>query len=173
MEYRIIYSARRTLALEIKKDREILVRAPNAASLEEIRTFVSSHTDWILKHLALQEERSLPSLSGEAEAELRARALADLPGRTAAWAARMGITYSGVKITSARTRFGSCNSRGGIAYSFRLMQFPEAVIDYVVVHELAHRKEMNHSARFYAIVAKYIPDYKQRIRLLKSSPRAM
>lgn len=86
------------------------------------------------------------------------------------WAERMGITYTGVKITSAKSRFGSCNSRGGIAYSFRLMQFPEQVIDYVVVHELAHRKEMNHSRRFYDIVARYLPDYRQRVKLLRSLP---
>lgn len=173
MDYRVIYSARRTLALEIKKNREIVVRAPNGATEAEIRAFVSAHTEWLEKHLRRMEERSLPPLSETEERDLRARARADLPGRTAMWAARMGISYSGVKITSARSRFGSCNSRGGIAYSFRLMQFPERVIDYVVVHELAHRKEMNHSSRFYAIVAAYLPDYKERIKLFKHCPRAL
>ena len=172
MEYRVIYSARRTLALEIQKDRSVIVRAPNAATDAEIHSFVSSHTKWIETHLQRVEERTLPPLRKE-ETALRARALADLPRRTAMWAERMGITYTGVKITSAKSRFGSCNSRGGIAYSFRLMQFPEQVIDYVVVHELAHRKEMNHSARFYAIIAAYLPDYKDRIKLLKDCPRAL
>ena len=106
-------------------------------------------------------------------AALRARAKADLPARTAYWANLMGIDYTRVTITSAEKRFGSCNSRGGIAFSYRLMQFPEAVIDYVVVHELAHRKEMNHSPRFYAVIAQYLPDYKVRIKLMKSAPRAM
>ncbi len=173
MEYKVIYSARRTLALEIKRNHEIIVRAPCGAEDAEIYMFVSSHTEWIEKHLRRIEERMLPPLSEAEERMLRARARADLPKRTAMWAERMGITYSGVKITSARNRFGSCNSRGGIAYSFRLMQFPEAVIDYVVVHELAHRREMNHSARFYAIVAEYIPDYKQCIQMLKNCPRAL
>ena len=104
---------------------------------------------------------------------MRAKAKADLPERTARWAARMGVEYTRVTITSATKRFGSCNSRGGIAYSYRLMQFPEAVIDYVVVHELAHRREMNHSPRFYEVIARYLPDYKERIKLLKSTPRAM
>ena len=53
------------------------------------------------------------------------------------------------------------------------MQYPEEVIDYVIVHELAHRKEMNHSARFYAVIARYLPDYKLRIRMMKETPRAI
>ena len=104
---------------------------------------------------------------------LRARALSYLPARTAYFASMMGITYSGVKITSAKGRLGSCNAHRGISYSYRVMQYPEEVIDYVVVHELAHCREMNHSSRFYAIVARYLPDYKDRIRVLRTHPRAM
>lgn len=173
MEYRIIRSARRTLALQVEKNGTVLVRAPYQTTSERIEGFVSDHTDWIEKQRARIFARSLPPLTADDIAMLRARAKADLPARTARWAGLMGIEYTRVTITAAEKRFGSCNSRGGIAYSYRLMQFPEAVIDYVVVHELAHRKEMNHSARFYAIVAQYLPDYKARIKLMKSTPRAM
>jgi predicted metal-dependent hydrolase len=79
----------------------------------------------------------------------------------------MGIKYGRITITSARTRFGSCSSEGNISYSYRLMLYPEEAIDYVVVHELAHRREMNHSPRFYAIVERILPDYKERRKLLK------
>ena len=173
MEYRIIRSARRTLALQVDKTGELVVRAPYHTTVERIEGFVADHTDWIEKQRTLISKRSLPPLTAEAIAALRARAKADLPVRTARWAKQMGIEYTRVTITSAEKRFGSCNTRGGIAYSYRLMQFPEAVIDYVVVHELAHRKEMNHSARFYGVIAQYLPDYKERIELMKSTPRAI
>lgn len=173
MDYRIIRSARRTLALQVDKEGAVIVRAPYHTKEETIEGFVVSHTDWIAKQQARIMARTLPALTEQQIAALRARAKSDLPARTAYWARRMGIEYTRVTITSAEKRFGSCNSRGGIAYSYRLMQFPEAVIDYVVVHELAHRREMNHSPRFYAVIAQYLPDYKERIKLMKSTPRAM
>ena len=79
----------------------------------------------------------------------------------------MNLQYGRITITSAKTRFGSCSSEGNIAFSYRLMLYPEAAIDYVVVHELAHRREMNHSAAFYKIIASVLPDYKYRNALLK------
>ena len=173
MEYRVIRSARRTLALQVEKTGEILVRAPYHTTAERIEAFVCEHSDWIDKQRSRISAIIRPPLTESEIAALRARAKADLPARTAYWANLMGINYTRVTITSAEKRFGSCNSRGGIAFSYRLMQFPEAVIDYVVVHELAHRKEMNHSPRFYAVIAQYLPDYKARIKLMKSAPRAM
>lgn len=173
MEYRIIRSDRRTLAIEIERDGTVLVRAPKAAPLEDIRRFVDEHLGWIERHRRRQRERLLPPLTEAEEMSLRARAAADLPVRTARFAEKMGITYEGVRISSARERLGSCSASGRIAYSFRLMQYPDEVIDYVVVHELAHRKEMNHSPRFYAIVERYLPDYRRRVALLKSFPRAL
>ena len=79
----------------------------------------------------------------------------------------MGLKYGRITITSAKTRFGSCSSKGRISYSYRLMLYPEAARDYVVVHELAHLVEMNHSKRFYDVIEKFMPDYKERKRMLK------
>ena len=79
----------------------------------------------------------------------------------------MGLAPAGLSITGARTRFGSCSAQNRISLSWRIMQYPEAAIDYVVVHELAHIKEKNHSDRFYAIVEQYLPDYLERHKLLK------
>ncbi len=172
MQYRVIRSGRRTLALEITPSGEILVRAPHAARDSEIAAFAKEHRTWVDSHLPKVLSRQRPPLTPEEEKSLRRLAKADLPERTARWAARMGVDYAGVSITSARHRFGSCNSRGKICFSFRLLEFPEEVIDYVVVHELAHRREMNHSPRFYAIVAQYLPDYRRRRALLRSLPHS-
>ena len=79
----------------------------------------------------------------------------------------MGLRPAGITITGARTRFGSCSSKRRISFSFRLMQYPPEAIDYVVVHELAHLRHMNHSAQFYALIEQYMPDYKVRRAMLK------
>ena len=79
----------------------------------------------------------------------------------------MGLKYNSVRINGAKTRFGSCSAKKNISYSYRLMAYPEEAIDYVVVHELAHLVEMNHSPRFYNVIARVLPDYKARKRLLK------
>ena len=79
----------------------------------------------------------------------------------------MGLSYGRITITGAKRRFGSCSSRGDISYSFRLMAYPDRAIDYVVVHELCHLVHMNHSRDFYALLEKYLPDYKERRALLK------
>ena len=90
-----------------------------------------------------------------------------LPGKVAAYARRMGVAPASVRITSARTRFGSCSAKNGLCFSWRLMQYPEAAVDYVVVHELAHIRHHDHSPAFYAFVAQFLPDYRQRAALLR------
>jgi predicted metal-dependent hydrolase len=79
----------------------------------------------------------------------------------------MGVRHSGVKITSARTRFGSCSAKNSICYSLYLMQYPPEAVDYVVVHELAHIRHKNHSPAFYAEVARWLPDYRRRQAMLR------
>jgi len=92
-----------------------------------------------------------------------------LPARTAELAQQLGVTPSIVKINSAKTRWGSCSyKRKSINYSWRLMMADEAVIDYVILHELAHLIEPNHSVRFWNLVEKAMPDYKQRLKQLKA-----
>ena len=78
----------------------------------------------------------------------------------------MGVTPAGVKITSARTRFGSCSGKNSLCFSWRLMLYPPQAIDYVVVHEMAHIRHHNHSKDFWAFVASVMPDYRERQALL-------
>ena len=109
-------------------------------------------------------------LTGMTEAEkkaLIAQAKAYLPKRTMEYAAVMGVNPTGIRITSARTRFGSCSAKNSICYSWRLMQYPKAAVDYVVVHELAHILHKDHSREFYRTVERYLPDYRERRKLLK------
>lgn len=169
MDYTLIRSSRRTMALEITRDGRLLVRAPQRASQAVIARFVASHTDWIAAHLEKQRQQAQahPPLTEDELAALRQKARDILPGRVAHYAERMGVTPTGVKITGAKTRFGSCSAKNSLCFSLYLMAYPDAAVDYVVVHELAHIRHKNHSPAFYAEVARVMPDYRERRKLLK------
>ena len=167
-DYTLIKSRRKTLALEISRNCEVIVRAPYAVPQKKIDEFVLQHESWIAKGLEKQKKRaeSINSLTEKDIAQLKKRAREYLPARTEYYAKLMGVKYSGVKITSAVTRYGSCSAANSICYSYRLMQKPLSAVDYVVVHELAHTVHKNHGRQFYALIEKYLPDYKQRIKEL-------
>ena len=166
--YEVIRSDRRTLGLQVK-DGRVIVRAPRRVTSAQIERFVREHEDWIRNARSRQAEKKAahPEPTSAERAEYIRLAKEILPQRTAYWAGRMGLTPTQIRITSAQRRFGSCSSEGHICYSWRLMQYPPEAIDYVVVHELAHLKHMNHSPAFYALVAKYLPDHKARRALLR------
>ena len=170
-DYRLIRSDRRTLALEITPDLQVVIRAPRRCSQREIARFAADHEGWVMTHLPIQqrrmEARAARAVTPEQERELRRQAAEDIPRRVARWAPLVGVTPASVKITGAQKRFGSCSSKGGLCFSWRLMQYPDEAIDYVVVHELCHLLHHDHSPRFWAAVAAVMPDYKQRQKLLK------
>ena len=168
MEYEVIYSKRKTLSVSIRAGK-VIVRSPIGLSGARISTFLEKHLKWIEKHLELSRMKKDPiEQMSKAQIEaLRKKARSILTNKTEHYSKIMGLKYGRITITGAKTRFGSCSSKGNISYSYRLMMYPESAIDYVVVHELAHLKEMNHSKRFYALVENILPDYKERIKLLK------
>ena len=168
MDYRVVYSGRKTISLCVK-DGELVVKAPYGTKRQRIESLVLSHSDWVVKHLEKQRVKNekYANLTDEKIAELRNSAKHILPARVAYYADIMGIKYGRITITGAKTRFGSCSSKGNLAFSYRLMLYPEEAIDYVVVHELAHIVELNHSKAFYSVVENILPDYKERVKLLK------
>lgn len=168
-EYQLKRSNRKTMSLEITEDLTVLVRAPLHTPLTRIERFVQEQEGWIAQHIERrrqwQENHPEPT---EAERQACiARAKAYLPGRIAYYSNIMGVTPTGVTITGARKRFGSCSGTNRLCFAWRLMQYPEAAIDYVVVHELAHIRYKNHGADFYRFIASVMPDYKERIKLLR------
>ena len=168
MKYKIVYSDRKTISICIEK-MEVVVKAPLNTDDKTIEKLIVKHAGWIEKNLRSQEKRQdlLRERSSDEIKLLKKEARAYLSEKTAYYAKIMGLKYGRITITSAAKRFGSCSSKGNISYSYRLMLYPEAAREYVVVHELAHLVEMNHSKRFYEIIAKILPDYKYRKRLLK------
>lgn len=168
--YELIRSRRRTLALEITRDCRVLVRAPLRLSQARIDAFVSSHAAWIEKHLAQQRQKAAsapPAPTPQDIQALKEKARAVLPGKVAYWSEKMGVAPTGVKITAARKRYGSCSGKNSLCFSCFLMNSPEEAVDLVVVHELCHIREKNHGPRFYALLGQYLPDYRERKKLLR------
>lgn len=168
MEYKVVYSKRKTISIRVDED-GVTVKAPVGVDMETIGQIVSKHSAWIEKSLASEKKKQdrERELSAEEIRKIKKLAKVYFTEKTEYFSKIMGLKYGRITITSAHKRFGSCSSAGNISYSYRLMLYPEAAREYVVVHELAHLKEMNHSKRFYEIIAEILPDYKNRKRLLK------
>ena len=170
--YKLVRSNRKTLAVEIKGDGQVIVRAPYRISKREIERFVTEKADWIEKHLKTIRERqaarpAVKKLTAAEIQELADVAMKDFPERVRRFAPQVGVTYGRITIRNQKTRWGSCSSKGNLNFNCLLMLAPSEVRDYVVVHELCHRLEMNHSPRFWAEVERILPDYKARIKWLK------
>lgn len=168
MEYEIIYSERKTVSIAII-DCKAVIKAPIGLSADKIDKIFKRHIGWVEKNIARQKEKKerFSNLTDSDIKDLKKQARVYLTEKTEHFAKIMGLKYGRITITSAQKRFGSCSAKGDISYSYRLMLYPESAREYVVVHELAHLKEMNHSKKFYAIVASVLPDYKNRRRHLR------
>ena len=167
--YEIIRSRRQTVALEITRDCRILVRAPLRMPQQEISRFAASHERWAADHLALQQARLAtepPPPTQEEITALKAKAREVLPPKVAYYSRKMGLIPTGIKITAARTRYGSCSGQNRLCFSCFLMNAPEEAIDLVVVHELAHIRYKNHGPQFYALLGSVLPDHQARKKLL-------
>lgn len=175
MDYRLTRSKRKTVSLSINQSLEVVVKAPLHMPVKAIDAFVSSHQAWIEKHRILvekqQEQKALHALSTEDILRLKSLAKEIIPQKVAYYSGIMGVFPTGIKITSAETRWGSCSGRNSLCFSYRLMLLPDRLIDHVVVHELAHIRVKNHSPKFYAEIEAYQADYRERIQELKRLSR--
>ena len=161
LSYTLIRSSRKTLSIVIRPTGAVEVRCPQRCSRREIDAFVRSKEAWIRKHLeTIAAKPGTPGLSETELRELAERAAAVLPEKVRFFAGMIRVSYGRITIRSQRTRWGSCSAKGNLNFNCLLMLCPEAVQDYVVIHELCHRKEMNHSSEFWAEVEKYCPDYR-------------
>ena len=127
---------------------------------------------WIEKHLMRvqaqqQTAASIKKLTADEIRQLAKQALEVIPARVQHYASLIGVTYGRITIRNQRSKWGSCSSKGNLNFNYRLHYLPQELMDYVVVHELAHRVYMNHSDKFWALVERYIPDYKECQRRLR------
>lgn len=168
-KYTLLRSQRRTLAVEIRSDLEIYVRAPESCPQKDIDSFLLQREKWIDEHLEKMRLRppAKPEPTPEEIDGYLSLAKKEIPLKVAHFGNIMGLSPTGITITGAKTRFGSCSAKNRLCFSWRLMQYPEEAIDYVVVHELAHLVHKNHGRQFYALIESVMPDYKERRKLLR------
>ena len=121
----------------------------------------------------MSETNSIRPLTREQLEELKKEAALLIPERVRWYAARLGISYGRVTIRAQRSRWGSCSSKGNLNFNCLLMLAPREVIDSVIVHELCHLRELNHSPAFWELVYRAMPDYKSRDRWLKEHGREL
>ena len=169
----VIRSKRKTLSIQVKHQ-EIIARAPLKMNDKEILAFIESKKSWLEKHLDILNEKhkmleSVPAFSQKEIDELTKKAKVVIPQRVEYYADKIGVTYNSVTVRCQKTRWGSCSSKGNLNFNCLLMLFPIEVIDSVVVHELCHRKQMNHSPAFYAEIERVFPDYKKHHNWLKDN----
>ena len=164
----LVRSSRKTLAVQIRTDGTVIARAPLRMPKDRILCFLSEKASWIRMQQGKMQEREKMRqqarihLDAAQEKELRERAKSVLAQRTAYFARQVGVTYGRITVRDQKTRWGSCSQTGNLNFNFRLILAPLEVLDYVVVHELCHRWQMNHSTQFWQEVAQVLPDYRKR-----------
>lgn len=167
-------SRRKTLGIKITRELEIEVTAPFNLPDSEIERIVISKSNWIDEHLSkmknkLDGQSHIEKFTYEEIKELADKALDYIPKRVKYYAYREGFSYNRITIRNQVSRWGSCSSKCNLNFNCLLMLTPDYVIDYVVVHELCHLREMNHSPAFWAEVKKILPDYEKALLWLKEN----
>jgi predicted metal-dependent hydrolase len=162
----VIRSDRRSLTVQVKADQTVVARIPRWTTDREIKNFLSTHANWIIrKYEEAGRKQDMRSESGipvwEHLGRAERRQIKDrFTEKVSHYAGLMGVSVNRIFIKNQKTRWGSCSSKGNVNFNYRLYYMPEELLDYVVIHELAHRKHMNHSPAFWAEVAVWCPDYK-------------
>ena len=180
MKVTIIKSRRKTIAIQVNSDLSVTVRAPRSASEKDIEEILKKKKAWISKHIEKIKETKerfeaepTEKLTREKVIALAEEALKVIPERVEYFAKVIGVTYGKITVRNQKTRWGSCSSKGNLNFNCLLMLAPPEVLDYVVVHELCHRKQMNHSKAFWLEVEKVLPDYKEARKWLKEEGSQM
>ena len=180
MKVTVIRSNRKTVAIQVNSDLSVTVRAPYSASEKDIEEILKKKEAWISRHIEKIkktkerfEAEPTEKLTREKVIALAEEALKVIPARVEYFAKVIGVTYGKITIRNQKTRWGSCSSKGNLNFNCLLMLAPPEVLDYVVVHELCHRKQMNHSKAFWLEVEKVLPDYKEARKWLKEEGSQM
>lgn len=197
--YHLVRSSRKTIAIIIRRDGTVEVRAPFRTSKAAIETFLMEKIGWIQRHLTplsgmsgsqfsgktgnngsengsgMEKEHGEPLIAFTPEELMMfaQKAKKVIPERAAWYAAQMGVTYHRITIRAQKTRWGSCSTKGNLNFNCLLVLVPSRVLDYVVVHELCHLLEMNHSPQFWAAVARVMPDYREQRQWLRAHEREL
>lgn len=163
----IIRSSRKTIGLQVKENGEVLARIPVRLSERELKEFLEQHRNWVWEKVKKAEQKAIvqkttgavpvQELTKEEIEEIKKKFVR----RVEYYSQKMGVTVGRITIRNQRTRWGSCSTKGNVNFNYQLYYLPDELLDYVVVHELAHRRHMNHSPEFWKEVEKYFPYYRE------------
>jgi len=169
---KVIYSLRRTLCLQVNRSGELIVRAPKQASVQHIQSFINAKSDWITRaiskvnkvtsQVSVFDQLSLAEIN-----QAKVMAKINFEQRLKYWSQIMNLKYEILRITTAKTLWGSCSGRGKISLNWKLQLMPFESLEYVIIHELAHLRHQNHSSKFWNLVEQYCPNYKLTRKQLK------
>ncbi len=176
----VIEGDRQSVALQIKSSQRIECRVPRHFGRERLDAYFaqSQVIEWLCETYAriqefdqsiLSPNSKTPPYTKEQIEEMAQRACSIIPSRVAHYAKCMGVSYGKITIRNQKTRWGSCSSKGNLNFNCVLVDMPIAILDCVVVHELCHRKHMNHSKEFYAMARESYPDFDQCSQWLKEN----
>lgn len=172
MNYEVVYSKRKTIGLQINKDSELIVRAPFKTQKKVIDEVIIKNKLWIEKNIEKMKnniENNIAKDLSEYDIEcLKKEAEEILQEKVKKYSEITNLIPSKIRISNAKTIWGSCNYKNIISFSYRVVLLDEELIDYIVLHELVHIKIKNHRNEFYQYLKKYMPDYKDRIIKLKN-----
>jgi len=159
----------RHMRIAVHQDGRVVVTAPHYVSYREMERFLHEHGAWV--HQKIPQETVRTSQDARKEFErLKERARSFVRLRINYFNQHYGFQYNRISIRNSRTRWGSCSQLGNLNFSCRIILLPQALADYVIVHELCHLKELNHSFRFWNLVKEMIPNYRETRKLLKTVP---
>lgn len=167
-------SKRKTISLQIDRNGNTILRIPSLISDAQAHEILEKRKCWIEHSLSkiqtsIKETDSLPCYTSEQLSAFAQKAKDIIPERVAQYASIIGVTYGKITIRCQKTRWGSCSSCGNLNFNCLLVDMPREVLDSVIVHELCHRREMNHSTRFYAEIHRVFPEYDRWDKWLKDN----
>lgn len=178
IKYKVIYSKRKTIAIVINKDGEVTIRAPKIRifNKQEIENFVKSKESWIIKNLdkinknkKIQRKKIIDGLSKKELEIKKEEARKIISEKIYSFAKSYNFKFLKLRLSTAKTRWGSCSTTGTISINWHLIFAPEEVLNYVLIHELCHTKHHNHSKYFWNEVEKIIPNYKENRKWLREN----
>lgn len=167
VDIKTVRSRRKSMGLQIMADGSVLARVPYWVTNTQVKSFLREHTDWIVKKsserkkICDRNQKIGAPPYGDLTAAKRRRVRDLIAGRVDHYCEKMGVSVGRIAVRNQKTRWGSCSAKGNVNFNYLLAYLPEKLLDYVVIHELAHRKHMDHSKEFWEEVKRYCPDYKE------------
>ncbi|MDO8575822.1 MAG: SprT family zinc-dependent metalloprotease [bacterium] len=170
VEYALKRSTRaRTMRLVVHPDSRVVVTAPASFGLGSIERFVAKHSAWLQRKVAETAGRKVIYVRRSEVAALKHRALALASARCAYFAKQYGVQYKKITIRAPKSRWGSCSRAGNLSFNYKIAVLPSHIADYIIVHELCHLAEMNHSEKFWELVGRTVPEHKAHRKELRNT----